>query len=185
MVKVVIVNGMPESGKTTFQELCSKICSQYVTEYNVIIKSSVEWVKEIANVCGWDGTKSDKNRKFLSDLKRLLTDWDDAVLKNLDDTIRHYHYSQHDFIVFVDIREPLEIERAKKLFNATTVLVRRPQVEANQYSNESDMDVFNYNYDYTVWNDKEMEWLLEEADSFIMNEIIPSDKIYTPKGEKE
>ena len=180
MVKVVIVNGMPESGKTTFQERCRSKLREH--RYMTIIKSSVEWVKIVAMYCGWDGTKTDKNRKFLSDLKRVLTEWDDAVLKNLVDDVNSYHYTGADYVIFIDIREPKEIERAKKVFNAMTTIVRRPQVECNCYSNNSDMEVFEYKYDYTIWNDSNLEALDTEIDRFINNMIVNNDNnIYKPE----
>lgn len=175
MVKVVIVNGMPESGKTTFQNMCSKLLAD--NKCFTVIKSSVDWVKDIAKYCGWDGTKTEKNRKFLSDLKRVLTDWDDAILNELINTVDSYHYTGNDFVIFIDIREPKEIEKAKKVFNATTLVVRRPQVESNFHYNSSDMNVFNYSYDYTVWNDRGVDELNNEANKFIET-ILSSDKIY-------
>ena len=180
MVKVVIVNGMPESGKTTFQERCQSKLRE--CGYITVIKSSVEWVKEIAIHCGWDGIKNDKNRKFLSDLKRVLTDWDDAVLNNLVYKVDSYHYTGGNWVIFIDIREPKEIEKAKKVFNALTTVVRRPQVECNYYNNSSDMEVFEYKYDYTIWNDSNLEALDTEIDRFINNMIVTNDNnIYKPE----
>ena len=176
MVKVVIVNGMPESGKTTMQEICSNKLRDL--NWNTAIKSSVEWVKDIATYAGWNGEKTDKNRKFLSDLKKALTDWDDAVLKNLMEMIDSYHYTGLDWVVFVDIREPVEIAKAKKEFNATTVIVRRPQVECNHYSNSSDMNVFNYEYDETIWNDSDLTQFALECEKFIKELLINSNNIY-------
>jgi hypothetical protein len=165
MVKVVIVNGMPCTGKTTFQEICRDKLKDL--RWCTAIKSSVEWVKEVATFCGWDGTKTDKNRKFLSDLKSLLSEWDDAVVKRLVDVVNGYYYTGCDWVVFIDIREPYEIERAKEVFNATTLMVRRPEVEDATYSNTSDMGVFAFGYDYTVWNDEDLARLELEADKFI------------------
>ena len=180
MVKVVIVNGMPESGKTTFQEICVKKLTEH--NWNTVIKSSVEWVKDIATYCGWNGEKTDKNRKFLSDLKKVLTDWDDAVLKNLASAIDYYHYTSLDYVVFIDIREASEIEKAKKAFNAISVIVRRPQVECNVYNNSSDMYVFEANYDFTVWNDSNIENLEVESYNFIKDAILDNNNnIYIPK----
>ena len=175
MVKVVIVNGMPETGKTTAQEICSTRLERL--GWQCEIKSSVEWVKEIAAFAGWNGVKDDKSRKFLSDLKALLTEWDDAVLKHLVYELDYYHYTSPNWIVFIDIREPKEIERAKKLFNATTLIVRRPQVECNHYNNDSDMHVFDYEYDYTLWNDSDITSLNRECDMYIQW-LLSDNKVY-------
>ena len=178
MVKVVIVNGMPESGKTTFQEICRRKLNDY--NWNTVIKSSVEFVKKVATYCGWNGEKTDKNRKFLSDLKRVLTDWDDAVIKDIINDVNVYHYSGLNFVIFIDIREPEEIEKAKKVFNAISLIVRRPQVECNTWSNSSDMKVFECDYDHIIWNDSDLTQLEAEADKFI-DSLIMNNNIYTPK----
>ena len=60
---IIVINGTGGSGKDTFVEYVSK----YAKVYNF---SSVDKVKEIAKLIGWTGTKTDKDRKFLSDLKK-------------------------------------------------------------------------------------------------------------------
>ena len=183
MIKVVIVNGMPETGKTTTQEICRDILE--TLNWNCVIKSSVEWVKEIAAFAGWDGTKTDKNRKFLSELKSVLTAWDDAVLNHLISEVDYYYYSGDNYIIFIDIREPYEIEKAKEAFNASTLIVRRPQVESKTYSNSSDMAVFNYGYDYTIWNDRDIEKLTTECSNFLGKLIADDNKLYNGEEKHE
>ena len=76
-MRVVIINGKSSVGKDCFVTMCKEILgAEYVC--NV---STVDFVKEVAEFCGWDGTKTPENRKFLSDLKDLLTDWNDIPLK--------------------------------------------------------------------------------------------------------
>ena len=178
MVKVVIVNGMPESGKTTFQETCQHICSM-VTVTKVHIMSSVEYVKQVAYDLGWDGTKTNRNRKFLSDLKRALTDWDDVVFKKIKERLYLLDCSEYDYIVFIDIREPSEIERAVKELNATTVLIKRDSVEDREYTNSSDSHVFDYEYDVVIDNNGDLQDLTKSAEEFLYGHIFPSSKIYT------
>ena len=178
MVKVVVVNGMPESGKTTFQEACQYTCGMTLTT-KVNIMSSVEYVKQVARDLGWDGTKTDKNRKFLSDLKRTLTEWDDVVFKKIKERLHLLISSGYDYIVFVDIREPEEIARAAKELNATTVLLRRESVETKTYSNVSDMSVFDYQYDVVIDNNGDLEDLQVKAEDFLFTHLLPSNKIYT------
>lgn len=176
MIKVIIVNGMPESGKTTMQEICSKKLKDL--GWNCIIKSSIDWVKDIATYAGWNGEKTDKNRKFLSDLKKVLTDWDDAILKHLIDEVNYYHYQGDNTVMFIDIREPIEIAKARKEMNATTLMIRRPIVEGNTYSNSSDMGVFDYEYDEIIWNIGDLKNLEEECDKFIRLILINADNVY-------
>lgn len=69
-------------------------------------------------------------------------------------------------IIFLMIREPQEIERAVKKFDAITVLVKRDQSEAIT-SNHADRDVELYDYDYTVYNYGSLYELQSNASSFV------------------
>ena len=132
--------------------------------------STVDFVKEIARECGWDGTKTLRNRKFLSDLKDLLTRWDDVPCKKVMervDTLCSLGFAKHDWILFVDCREPAEIQKLKEMFNGTTVLVRRLGDEMTETSNHADANVFDYEYDYVVKNYGDLEILHQEADAFL------------------
>ena len=66
--QVFIINGSGGVGKDTFVELVSKVFNLSVMNF-----SSVDKVKEIARIIGWTGGKTEKDRKFLSDLKLLCT----------------------------------------------------------------------------------------------------------------
>ena len=174
MIKVTICNGRPGVGKSEFQRLCAAQCGLFGQEagFNpdknlyVDIVSTVDFVKEIAYACGWDGTKTLENRKFLSDLKSLLTEWNDVPnaiiekhIQSLPDTC--------DWLVFVDCREPAEIQKLKERLNATTLLIRRESVESNEVSNQSDAGVFNYEYDLTIENNSDIIDLAKKAKDFI------------------
>ena len=166
MVKVVIVNGRPESGKTTFEKEVEMLAWDKPGEFATHV-STVDFVKRVANRAGWDGTKTQENRKFLSDLKQLLANWNDSPYQDVASTIRSYSHSIASWILFVDSREPTEIERFKKEFGATTVLVRRLGDEAQETSNESDANVFDYEYDFEVKNYGDLAFLRQEAYRFI------------------
>lgn len=157
MKKVIIINGTGGSGKDTFVEFCTK----YTKVMNF---SSIDKVKEVAKVIGWDGTKSDKDRKFLSDLKRLTTEYNDMSYKSICDAYNTF-LKNDDEILFIHIREPLEVARAAKAFNAKTLLIKRLGHD-NILSNISDADVDNYEYDYIITNDT-LENLDEKAANFV------------------
>lgn len=174
MVKVVVVNGKPGAGKSEFERLCKEQCGLFTQMPGFVaghcllvdITSTVDFVKEIAYDCGWDGTKTLENRKFLSDLKDLLTKWNDVpfkVIKSRADTLPR----TDDWIMFVDCREPAEIQKLKEYFNATTVLVQRDSVENTETSNHADANVFNYNYDLTIHNNSDIIDLENKAKKFI------------------
>jgi len=55
----------------------------------------------------------------------------------------------YDYI-FVDCREPLEIAKLVKEFDATTVLIKRGGIE--QFDNMADRNVEDYAYDWEIIN---------------------------------
>lgn len=147
MKRIFITNGVGGCGKDTFAELLNEIVPVY--KY-----SSINKVKEIAKQCGWEGGKSERDRKFLSDLKLLTTEYSDMAFKDISQYIKTFldAYETRRDIMLIDIREPEEIERAKKEFNAETILIENPRVE-DITSNMADANVRNYTYDYVIFND--------------------------------
>ena len=154
--QIIIINGTGGCGKDTFVSFVSK----YKRVYNF---SSIDKVKEIAKLIGWDGGKTDKDRKFLSDLKKLTTEYNDMAFNSIKDAINIFKNSD-DEIMFIHIREPEEIKRVVDAFNAKTLLIKRDGYD-NIMTNVSDANVENYDYDYIIYN-KSLEQLEDEAKKF-------------------
>lgn len=154
--QIIIINGTGGCGKDTFVSFVSK----YKRVYNF---SSIDKVKEIAKLIGWDGGKTDKDRKFLSDLKKLTTEYNDMAFNSIKDAINIFKNSD-DEIMFIHIREPEEIKRAVDAFKAKTLLIKRDGYD-NIMTNVSDANVENYDYDYIIYN-KSLEQLEDEAQKF-------------------
>ena len=152
----VIINGCAGSGKTTFVNLCNQIDSK------VMNYSSVTYVKEVARFCGWDGEKEDKDRKFLSDLKDVLTEWNDLPFKS----IYKFVSACKNKIIFIDSREPYDIDRLKDRFNAITVYIQNDRIEPI-VTNHADRDVGNYAYDYIIYNNGNIDSLKDSAKVFL------------------
>lgn len=152
--QVFIINGSGGCGKDTLVSLVADIA--YTMNF-----SSVDKIKEIARIIGWNGGKTEKDRKFLSDLKLLCTDYNDMPLSSMKDKYKEF-IDSHATFLFLHIREPEEIERAKKIFNAKTILVKRDIVK-HITSNMADANVFNYDYDIIINNDKGIEELTDKA----------------------
>ena len=92
-MKVFVINGAPGSGKTTFEKFIQE-------EYSdCAIISTVDYVKTVAKYVGWDGTKTLKNRKFLSDLKDLLTEWEDIPFISTVEKCKEYDYIEHYLVL--------------------------------------------------------------------------------------
>lgn len=154
---IIIINGTGGSGKDTFVNFCSKYAK-------VVNFSSIDKVKEIATYAGWDGKKEEKDRKFLSDLKRITTEYNDMSFNTIKEAVDKFNSSDNE-VLFIHIREPEEITRAASTFNASTLLVKRVGI-SNIISNYSDASVDNYNYDYYI-NNSTLEELDTSAFEFI------------------
>lgn len=168
-MQVVVINGMPTAGKDQFVKYCQKYllwCGNF---------STVDFVKQAAAFCGWDGTKTPENRAFLSNLKDLLTQWGDVPFKKVEQAIlkyeseaRMYDFDSDDVLCFIHCREPWEIQKFVDRLGAKTLLIRRPEVENKNQSNHADAEVFNYQYDYTIDNDGTLWDLEKKAANFVL-----------------
>ena len=167
-MRIFIVNGLPQAGKTTFERACTRY---YDGEVKII--STVDFVKYVAAICGWDGTKTPKNRKFLSDLKAMLAEWNDVPWKKIATELQSIAREERDglhkyeTIVFIDSREPAEIARFSSELCAQSILVTRPELSAEAQSNTSDANVFDYDYDYVISNDGTVDEWEEKAKLFL------------------
>ena len=153
---IIIINGNGGVGKDEFVKQCQVINSK------VMNYSSINFAKKIAKECGWNGAKTEKDRKFLSDLKDLLTEYDDVPLKDM----KRFVNACKKKYVFLHMREPSEIEKCAKEFNAITLLVRNNRVP-NITTNHADKDVENFEYDYIIENNGSLEDLKDSAETFL------------------
>lgn len=169
MVKMICINGMPKSGKDTFVQMVMELLPGGMCK-NV---STVDYVKEIATEIGWDGTKTPKNRKFLSDLKDLLAEWNDVPYRKVGMKYSFYerYLEMHNVnlpgLMFVHTREPKEIARFQEEYGALTVIVRRAAVEEAEQSNHADANVFNFHYDIEIDNNGDLSALRAAARKFV------------------
>ena len=138
---VAVINGAGGVGKDT-------MCSFAAEKYRVRNVSSVDPIKAIARMAGWDGDKSDKSRKMLSDLKMLFTQYNDLCLRYITQQY-HQFLEGEEQVMFVHIREPEEIARfvAVDPQRVKTLLIRKSRKAHHVYSNASDDNVEQYSYD--------------------------------------
>lgn len=164
MKQVFIINGSGGVGKDTFIEYLHSALNLPVMNF-----SSVDKVKEIATHMGWEGTKTEKDRELLYNLKQLCTKYNDLPFRTMEEKMKEFNNSDA-VILFLHIREPEEIERAKKAFSAKTLLIKRDTVE-HITSNPADRDVFEYNYDVVVDTDCGLDGLSVKAQA-IANDLL-------------
>lgn len=180
--KVVIINGKPQSGKDTFCKYAQGYCDDDESA-NTLIISSVDPLKEMLTQLGWDGTKTDKIRGMLMDMKQLWVQNQDGPTMFLFNNILEFHKActGEDNIVFVHIREPEEI---KKLVNALTgfesmgidvislLVIRKggedtPNQPAETRRSDDEALINSYEYDVTINNDEDLIKLQELAAEFV------------------
>lgn len=177
MIKIFIINGTGGVGKDTFVNFCQEYA--YTLQKLVYVQnySTIDPIKYLARGIGWDEGKTNKDRKFLSDLKDLLTEYNDysyQYIKNIISSISSQSSSSICLgIIFIHCREPKEIQRFVDDYNAETILIRRPQIKPAD--NHADMEVENFNYDYIIDNSGSIKELKVKAENFINNIIKEKD----------
>lgn len=162
---IFIVNGSGGVGKDTFAEFLNEFVS--VFKY-----SSISKVKDIAKDCGWTGGKTERDRRFLSDLKQLTSEYSDMPFTDVAKAVdRFRRHMPHKKVMLIDIREPEEIDRAKRTFGARTILITNYRV-TRITSNISDANVNEYDYDFIFRNNGTLNEFKEDVEDFVNKYIL-------------
>lgn len=164
--KIVILNSSGGAGKDTLVKFAKEILS----EERVYKISSVDRTKEFAKLMGWNGIfKAERDRWFLANLKSLLTEYNNLPFIDMVTEMEHFiNTYPNDSVMFIDVREPSEIEKLVKHFwyPVYTALVINNNVE-DITSNHADSMVYNYFYDYVIDNSGSLDDLRDSAVSFL------------------
>ena len=97
--QIFIINGSGGSGKDTFVSLVRECMEEGLNQNNLVDNfSSVDKVKEIAKIIGWDGKKTEKDRKFLSDLKLLCTEYNNMPFKSMQEKVEEFKNDDAEFL---------------------------------------------------------------------------------------
>lgn len=157
--RTIVINGRGGVGKDTLCDVAAK-------RYRVRNISSITPIKEIARQNGWNGEKDLRSRRFLSELKRVFTEYNDLPTVYL---LKQFHdfLLTDEQILFVHIREPEQIAHFVSSVGGQclTLLVRRRDDSlAGAYGNHSDDDVESYPYDYIFDNSAPLQ---QSAQNFL------------------
>ena len=154
MQKIIIINGSGGVGKDTFinffiQNFCIELKNRV---YNI---STVDIIKEAAKILGWDGSKDEKSRLFLHNLKMVASEYNDCSFNYVCKQINQLYNQNYNTVFFIHSREPIEIKKFKDQFKdkCITLLITRPSF--NIVSNDADNleKILDFNYDYIINND--------------------------------
>lgn len=159
-----IINGVGGCGKDSLINLLAPT-------FKVKNVSSITPINELAKMTGWDGVKTDRARKFLFDLKSLVTEFNDYPTRYV---LNEYHkfLSSDEQIMFIHIRESENIQRFVNLTDGkvkTLLITPRKELMNKVFGNHADDDVYNYDYDYTFANDQPLETIAPSWITFIQN----------------
>lgn len=190
---VIVINGKGGVGK----DYCISSLTSKVGEENVENISSIDEIKKIASQYGYSElNKTDKSRKFLSELKRVFTEWNNMPLICTCKKVRN-SIKEHKRFIFVHIREIDQIQKFVDLFpllvdaniegeyddittndfSIVTLLIKDKKNLPVHFGNRSDDCVGEYNYDYYYTNDKSEnvpEGHINNFYDFVMANIVPN-----------
>lgn len=160
---VIAINGRGGVGKDTLCEFAAR-------RFSVCNLSSIMPVKDLAAQCGWAGEKTDRARRFLSDLKAVLVAYNDYPTVWAQKRYEEFMAGDEQ-IMFMHIREGEEIAKFVRATggHAKTLLIRpgKRAEEHGSYGNVSDDCVEMYDYDYYYVNDLPLEEAETDFVSFL------------------
>lgn len=158
--RVLLINGCAGAGKDTFVKCLNEIVPTY--HYSI-----VDCVKDILSPVDNGMHKTEKYRKLVSDVKLALESYNDYPYRNVTSVVCDFFNDDlpHELLC-IDMREPHNIERAKKDFNALSILVEQDGVKPI-LSNVGDASVYESSYNFTVNNSSDLKNLKREAERLV------------------
>jgi len=146
---VIIINGIGGSGKDA-------VCGITAKHYPAVNVSAIDRIKEAAKLLGWCGAKDLRDRKFLSDLQDISTEYNDLSVSDMLQKYNEFLDSCTAQILFIHMRKPADMKRFVSAVNgldgrAATLIVNRSS-DAGTFGNKADDEVLKYKYDYGFYN---------------------------------
>lgn len=166
-MRIIILNGSANRGKDNFANFFKK---HY--KYVCLNWSTIDQVKMVSKkYFGWDGKKTDDARKFLSDIKRIWSDYNNGPFDNMVKQISKYnrnHKKDREYtIYFIHCREPREIQKFVDKYGNKCITILLTRDDREIPNNDSDKNVANFNYDYVINNNGDKKDLENEAIKFV------------------
>lgn len=164
-MQVFAVNGYPRSGKGSFVEFVKLIAK---LKYNLVISSTsmIDPIKTLLyNNRIWSpDKKTEKDRNMLSNMKDLLDEYCDYSYESVRTDLIGSKLLK-EAAVFVDAREPKDLQRLVDDFGATTIFIKRDNHETA--SNHADSNVEKFEYDVVINNNDTLDDLKKAAEAFV------------------
>lgn len=173
---LIVINGRGGCGKDSLIQFAQKT----MVNYKIRNESAIDPIKQIMrDTLGWNGEKTDKDRAFMHNLKKLYSEYCNLPNKYLMSKF-FLAWEDGDHIMFAHIREPEEIEDFKQIMQKKgttpiTLLVRRDNGNDHHYGNHADDDVEKYNYDYVFQNNDDLN-TTGQAFTQLLESIIEKER---------
>jgi hypothetical protein len=95
-------------------------------------------------------------------------------MKYVSNQIMEFLQNKDEVAIFIHCREPKNIQLLKNSYLCDAILINNPNVEHIK-SNMADANIYNFEYDYYIYNDGTLEELEQKAKKFVY-EIIKKTK---------
>ena len=176
---MVCINGAGGVGKYSFIDFCQNVSHTCDTQIENF--STIDIVRQAGQLLGCTD-KSEKSRKFISDLKDLATEYNNHSRVYIEKQIKDLWKSNgSSTIIFVHSREPKQISEFEEYFvkngivdNFLSVLVSSSRVKRITTN-------YDYDYDYYIQNDRGLDELRSKAKVFV--DFVNSKFFTDHKGE--
>ncbi len=174
-MKIILISGKAESGKTT--------CSKYIKEQlenqgkKVLIARFARYLKMyIQDVYDWDGVTKDefirtKLQQLGTDIIKEKLNYKSFHAKRLAEDMEIYKELAVDVVIIDDTRFRDEIHTFKAMFPDECITVRinrydyKSKLTDEQLKHKSECDLDKFNFDYTIHTRKSnINQLYDEAD---------------------
>lgn len=214
-MQIFVINGLPGVGKTTFGEIMMKLLEErnfnflhlssislvkdlllhsnesdpYLYDNSTYLYGVLRKIKETLNIRDFSrdevfNNKTIESRRAMSSLKSAITEWDGNFLHHW--VIDRASKVKERAVIFVDIREPENIEAFKHVCEDYKVLPRTVLIQSDvhdEFDNPSDASVMNYNYDIIIENgrkelsvEESFRKLNYECEKFFKLRILPKNQ---------
>lgn len=175
---IIVINGRGGSGKDTFITSACNVASSL--GYKTESISSIDPYKQVAKKLGWDSNnKTDEDRKFLSDLKRLSDNYNNYSTNYCIHEAVNAAITKHR-LVFVQIREWDNIQRFVNWMNThftrkvcvvdlCTVLIKNPNIADHGNDSDDHAEDHEDKYDYVFINNNTLDAWKIQGGFFTLN----------------
>lgn len=157
---VICINGYARSGKDTTCDIFSKLLSTtYGVSHDYVNVSSITPIVKAMELLGYDGVKTDKSRKMMSEIKKLSVEYNDYPTSYVFNQITKEKIEQKPRVSFCHIREWDEINKLgdelKQISNTRflTLFVDRPNVDIVNNSSDNSVSTYADLYNMHIFND--------------------------------